>query len=170
MVAIFFGTVAVNAMNDYTGSLSLQAAGLRVWRPASAGVVAVLGFLVDALPQRTTTSRHLENYLLVITYWIGPCAAVVLLDWRSRTSRIDGVKAVDFWRLPAGLNALIALVVGFVVVIPFRTVARLRGAGRAIDGATDGADIAYTWGSSWRASCYWARHPVEERASTAVPT
>ena len=45
MVAIFFGTVAVNAMNDYTGSLSLQAAGIRIPRPISAAIVAVLSFL-----------------------------------------------------------------------------------------------------------------------------
>ena len=32
MLAIGIGTVAVNAMNDYTGSLSLQAAGIRVPR------------------------------------------------------------------------------------------------------------------------------------------
>ena len=37
MVAIFFGTVAVNAMNDYTGSLSLQAAGIRIPRPDLGG-------------------------------------------------------------------------------------------------------------------------------------
>ena len=30
MIAIFFGTVAVNAMNDYSGSLSLLAAGIKV--------------------------------------------------------------------------------------------------------------------------------------------
>ena len=44
MIAIGIGTVAVNAMNDYTGSLSLQAAGIRVPRVYSAIVVAVLGF------------------------------------------------------------------------------------------------------------------------------
>ena len=36
MLAIGIGTVAVNAMNDYTGSLSLQAAGIRVPRIVSA--------------------------------------------------------------------------------------------------------------------------------------
>ena len=45
MVAIAIGTVAVNAMNDYTGSLSLLAAGLRIQRVYSAIAVAVLGFL-----------------------------------------------------------------------------------------------------------------------------
>ena len=64
MIAIFFGTVAVNAMNDYTGSLSLQAAGLRVWRPASAGVVAVLSFLATLYLYYNNFSATVENYLL----------------------------------------------------------------------------------------------------------
>ena len=40
MVAIAIGTIAVNAMNDYTGSLSLQAAGVRIPRVYSAITVA----------------------------------------------------------------------------------------------------------------------------------
>ena len=44
MIAIAIGTVAVNAMNDYTGSLSLLAAGLRIKRVYSAIAVAVLGY------------------------------------------------------------------------------------------------------------------------------
>src|SRR6185503_13948680 len=44
MIAIAIGTVAVNAMNDYTGSLSFLAAGIRVPRVLSALAVAVLGF------------------------------------------------------------------------------------------------------------------------------
>src|SRR5438105_3229399 len=45
VAAVALGTVAVNALNDYTGSLSLLAAGIRVPRVASAFAVAVLGFL-----------------------------------------------------------------------------------------------------------------------------
>ena len=56
MVAIAVGTVAVNAMNDYTGSLSLQAAGIRVKRIYSAALVAVLGFLFTLYLQSPTTS------------------------------------------------------------------------------------------------------------------
>ena len=82
MIAIFFGTVAVNAMNDYTGSLSLQAAGLSIRRPVSAGVVAVLSFLATLYLYYNNFSSTVENYLLVITYWIGPWAAIVLIDWR----------------------------------------------------------------------------------------
>ena len=120
MIAIFFGTVAVNAMNDYTGSLSLQAAGVRVPRPLSALVVGRAELHRHPLPVPGQLPATFENYLLFITYWIGPWAAIVLVDLsRRRRGTIDGSKAVHFGLLPTGMNALIALVVGFVVSIPF---------------------------------------------------
>ena len=162
MIAIFFGTVAVNAMNDYTGSLSLQAAGLKVWRPASAAVVAVLSFIATLYLYYNNFSSTVENYLLVITYWIGPWAAIVLLDLRSRRGNLDGSRAVDFSMLPTGLNALIALVVGFVVSIPFMDQTLYVG---PVANALGGADIAYIVGFIVAGIVYWA---LERRASTAV--
>jgi NCS1 family nucleobase:cation symporter-1 len=46
LVAIVIGTVAVNAMNDYSGSLALQATGARIRRPYVAIVVTVLAFVL----------------------------------------------------------------------------------------------------------------------------
>ena len=56
MLAIGIGTVAVNAMNDYTGSLSLQAAGIRVPRVVSALHRRGPRLPRDALAQRRRTS------------------------------------------------------------------------------------------------------------------
>jgi nucleobase:cation symporter-1, NCS1 family len=165
MVAIFFGTVAVNAMNDYTGSLSLQAAGVRVWRPVSAAVVGVLSFLATLYLYYNNFSSTVENYLLVITYWIGPWAAIVLLDWRARRGTVDGARAANFAALPSGLNALVALVVGFAVSIPFMNQALYVG---PIADALGGADIAYGVGFVVAGGLYWF---LERRyTSTAVPT
>ena len=72
MLAITIGTVAVNAMNDYTGSLSLQAAGVRVPRVASAAVVAVLGFLFTLYLNSGDFAGKFEGYLLFILYWVTP--------------------------------------------------------------------------------------------------
>ncbi len=142
MIAIFFGTVAVNAMNDYTGSLSLQAAGVRVPRPVSALVVGVLSFIATLYLYQANFSTTFENYLLFITYWIGPWAAIVIVDlYRRRGRTIDGSRAVAFSMLPTGMNALIALVVGFVVSIPFMNT-NLPFEGFASQ-ALGGADIAY---------------------------
>jgi NCS1 family nucleobase:cation symporter-1 len=162
MIAIFFGTVAVNAMNDYTGSLSIQAAGIRIRRPVSAAIVAVLSFLATLYLYYNNFSSTVENYLLVITYWIGPWAAIVLLDLRARRGRIDTSRTVAFSMLPSGLNALAALVIGFLVSIPFMNQTLYVG---PLATALGGADIAYIVGFVVAGAVYWA---LERRASTAV--
>ena len=164
MVAIFFGAVAVNSMNDYTGSLSLLAAGIRIPRPISAAIVAVLSFAATLYLYYNNFASTVENYLLIITYWIGPWAAVVLIDWQARRrSRIDGDRAVDFAALPSGRNALIALVVGFVASIPFMNQTLFVG---ALVSTLGGADIAYLIGFVVSGIVYWI---LEQSGSTAVP-
>jgi nucleobase:cation symporter-1, NCS1 family len=121
MLAIGIGTVAVNAMNDYTGSLSLQAAGIRVPRVVSAIVVAILGFFVTIWLNSENLLGKIENILLFLSYWIAPWAAVVLADWRLRRGRVNTARLVDFSRLHNGAMALIAAVVGFLVSLPFQT-------------------------------------------------
>jgi nucleobase:cation symporter-1, NCS1 family len=121
MVAIGIGTVAVNAMNDYTGSLSLQAAGIRVPRVYSAIVVAILGFLVTLWLNASDLVGKVENILLFLSYWIAPWAAVVLVDWWLRSRRANVHRLVDFGSLPSGALALGSLIVGFVVSLPFQT-------------------------------------------------
>jgi len=120
MLAIGIGTVAVNAMNDYTGSLSLQAAGIRVPRVYSAIVVAILGFLVTLWLNAGDLVGKIENILLFLSYWIAPWAAVVLADWRLRRGRANVARLVDFGSLPSGLLALASLIIGFVVSLPFQ--------------------------------------------------
>ncbi|MDO8483471.1 MAG: cytosine permease [Candidatus Limnocylindrales bacterium] len=120
MVAIGLGTVAVNAMNDYTGSLSLQAAGLRIPRIYSAATVAVLGFFFTLYLNAGDFLVKFENYLLFISYWIAPWAAVILIDWSLRRHRADVQRLVDFAKLPAGTLAIASLIVGFVASLPFQ--------------------------------------------------
>jgi len=120
LLAIGIGTVAVNAMNDYTGSLSLQAAGIRVPRVYSAIVVAILGFLVTLWLNAGDLVGKIENILLFLSYWIAPWAAVVLADWRLRRGRANVARLVDFGSLPSGLLALASLIIGFVVSLPFQ--------------------------------------------------
>ncbi|HTS15731.1 MAG TPA: cytosine permease, partial [Candidatus Sulfotelmatobacter sp.] len=166
MIAIFFGTVAVNAMNDYTGSLSLLAAGVRVARPVSALVVGVLSYLATLYLYQANFNTTFENYLLFITYWIGPWAAIVLIDaYRRRGRTIDGSRAVAYSLLPTGLNALIALVVGFVVSIPFMDTNLFVG---PISSSLGGADFAYVVGFVVAGLVYWALEQYTK--STAVAT
>lgn len=164
MVAIFFGTVAVNAMNDYTGSLSLLAAGVRIWRPLSAGIVGVLSFGATLYLYYGNFQSTFENYLLLITYWIGPWAAIVLVDWRMRGGRFDVRRVADFARLPSGRNALVALVVGFVVSIPFFNQTLYVGPAA---NALGGADVTYVVGFVVAGAIYWLLERSAGR--TSVP-
>lgn len=162
MLAIAIGTIAVNAMNDYTGSLSLQAAGLRIPRVWSAGAVAVLGFLFTLYLNSGDLVAKFEGYLLFIIYWVTPWAGVVLADWWLRGRRADVSRLADFASLPSGFAGLAALVVGFVVSLPFGTsvfgeeLAKATGLPiNAFAPALRYADIAYLVGFVVAFGLYW---------------
>lgn len=165
MIAIFFGTVAVNAMNDYSGSLSLLAAGIKVWRPVSALIVGVLSFIATLWLYSQNFNSTFESYLLLITYWIGPWSAIVLVDWQLRRHSAAGADHVsNFSLLPSGRNALIALILGFVISIPFIS-QYPTFVGWAAD-KLGGADIAYVIGFIVAAVVYWA---LERGSPSSVP-
>jgi NCS1 family nucleobase:cation symporter-1 len=164
MIAIALGTVAVNALNDYTGSLSLLAAGIRVPRVASAFVVAVLGFLFTLYLNSGDFAGKFEGYLLFLSYWIAPWAAVVLVDWALRGGRVDTSRLTRLAALPSGLVGLVALVVGFVVSLPFQQSSfgeeLHKSTGLPINVISDNnlhyADVAYLVGFAVAALIYWA--------------
>jgi len=182
MIAIGIGTVAVNAMNDYTGSLSLQAAGIRIPRVYSAIVVAVLGFLVTLWLNAGDLLTKIENILLFLSYWIAPWAAVVLADWRLRHGRATVSRLVDFGSLPSGALALGSLIVGFIVSLPFQTSSvggdLAKSTGLPINSIAANqlhyADLAYVVGFVvafvifWIGSRSMADRPVEQEVTTAA--
>jgi NCS1 family nucleobase:cation symporter-1 len=164
LIAIALGTVAVNALNDYTGSLSLQAAGVRVPRVVSAIVVAIAGFgFTLYLNSGPDFFRKFENYLLFLSYWIAPWAAVVLVDWWTNGPPRDVARLLDFRRLHSGAAALVALIVGFLASLPFQTsafgdeVAKATGLPINTIAATylNFADLAYVVGFVVAAVVYW---------------
>ena len=160
MVAIAIGTIAVNAMNDYTGSLSLQAAGLRIPRVYSAAAVAVLGYLFTLyLQYGGDFAGNFINFILFISYWISPFVGVVLADWWLRGRKADAWSIVDFAKLPMGTVALVALVVGFIVGIPFQNSTLGYNIGGIFNYVTvtylHGADLAYYVGGAVAFLIYW---------------
>jgi NCS1 family nucleobase:cation symporter-1 len=86
LLAIALGAVAANAINIYSGALSFTAMGfhlpLKAARAITAVAFGVLGLIVALLGLKDV-SRY-ENFLLVISYWIGPWLGVVFTDWYLR--------------------------------------------------------------------------------------
>jgi nucleobase:cation symporter-1, NCS1 family len=140
MLAVAGGTVAINAVNDYSGSLSIQAAGIRIPRPVAAAIGAALGFVLTLWLNSGGLGGKFENFLLFVSYWPPAWGAVVLADWWLRR-RIDVAAIVDFRRLHSGWRALLAFLAGFVASIPFMNTAIFVGWVPA--NVLHGGDVAY---------------------------
>ena len=121
MIAIYLATVAADVVNDYTGSLSLQAAGITVRRPVIALVNGAAAFAFSAwfLYAPGALYDKVQNLLLFFTYWISAWLGVVVVDWVRRRGRVDTAELRDFGRLRWSAPALIAFVAGFAASIPF---------------------------------------------------
>src|SRR6185503_18811512 len=86
LLAIALGAVAANAINIYSGALSFTAMGFRIPLRAARAITAVafgvLGLIVALLGLKDVSKY--ENFLLVISYWIGPWLGVYFADWYLR--------------------------------------------------------------------------------------
>jgi len=118
LLAIALGAISANAINIYSGSMSFLALGinlpLNLRRAIVSGVFGVLGFLL-ALSGLSDAGHKYENFLLVISYWVGPWLAVYFADWfLRRGKRVDGF-LYDKTHNP--LSGVIAMAVGMIVSI-----------------------------------------------------
>ena len=83
LIAIVIGGIAANALNIYSGAISFTAIGLRLPLAARRAIVAVvfavIGFFV-AWSGLGNAGSDYNNFLLIISYWIGPWLAVMFCD------------------------------------------------------------------------------------------
>src|SRR4051812_44882150 len=117
LLAIALGAVAANAINIYSGALSFTAMGfhlpLRAARAITAVAFGALGLVVAFLGLNDISSY--ENFLLVISYWIGPWLGVYLTDWLLRRgNRVDGFL---FDRRHRPVAGWVSMLVGIVVSV-----------------------------------------------------
>src|SRR3954447_20236674 len=117
LLAIALGAVAANAINIYSGALSFTAMGfripLRAARAITALVFGALGLIVAFLGLKDISKY--ENFLLLISYWIGPWLGVVFTDWfLRRRNRVDGFL---FDRSHRPFAGWVAMLVGIVVSV-----------------------------------------------------
>jgi NCS1 family nucleobase:cation symporter-1 len=154
LLAVMFGAVTGNAMNDYSGSLAIQAAGVKVRRNWSAAFGTVLAFGLILWLNSGNLSSRFQTVLLFSAYWIAPFFAIILIDWyrrRGRVSRESLARLIDFKNLSMGWPALVALVVGFASMVPFMDTGLLVG---PVASALQGADISFYVGFAVAAAVY----------------
>lgn len=169
LVAIVFGSVTSNAMNDYSGSLAVQAGGVRIKRNVSAAFGTVLAFGLILWLHAGTTSGKFQNVLLFTAYWIAPFLAVVVIDWAGRKGGVDRqalVRLLEWRDLRSGWPALVALVAGFGAMVPFMNTGLLVGpAARALGGA----DVSFYVGFVVAGLLYYPLRRLAMHPAPAVP-
>jgi len=169
LIAIVFGVISSNSMNDYTGSLAFQALGARIRRPVLAAAGAILAFGPILYMNAGNTSGKFENLLLFTSYWIAPFCAIVMIDWhynraRYSPSRLRG--ALEFAKLGNGWPAIVAFCVGFGVMVPFMNTSIIVG---PVANVLKGADTAFYVGFVVTGALYYllGRVAISQQARRA---
>ena len=117
LLAIAIGSISANAINLYSGAMSLLTLGI-TWGAQARRVVSVVGFgilgTIVAYLGLSDISKY-ENFLLVIAYWIGPWLGVVFMDMiLRRTHKVEGFM-FDHKHNPWG--GFLAMLLGMVLSI-----------------------------------------------------
>jgi NCS1 family nucleobase:cation symporter-1 len=118
LLAIAIGAISANVINIYSGAMSFLALGIRLPLSLRRAIVAlafgIVGFLL-AWSGLNDAGHKYENFLLVISYWIGPWLGVYFADWYLRRGQQVGGLLFDRKHNPwAGF---VAMAIGMVVSI-----------------------------------------------------
>src|SRR2546426_10957135 len=91
LLCIAVGAVAANAINIYSGTMSLVALGIREMgltlrqrRAVIAIIAGVIGYFGGLYLESQGYQGKYEFFLILISYWIAPWLAVVLIDYWLR--------------------------------------------------------------------------------------
>ncbi len=140
MLTMILGAFAADALNLYTNSLTALVLDVKAsrWKTVAAG--GVVGFLI-AVTVGAQFELFFENFLLILSYWIMPWLAIVLVDYFvARRTSIEGSLKPKNW----DWAALFTYAVSVAVSIPFMN---LTPYGQPFQGpvaaALGGADLSY---------------------------
>jgi NCS1 nucleoside transporter family len=119
LACICIGAVCANALNIYSGSMSFMALGIRLpthfARASVAVVFGIIGFFV-AWAGIGNAGASYEDFLLIISYWIGPWLGVVFADRILRRGTAIGRSILassrrDSAERPGAFPMMVAMVV-----------------------------------------------------------
>ena len=122
LVAIILGAVSANALNVYSGAISIASFGLDLPAWLSRSVLVVVSGVAGtaaAWASLSDAGAAYEAFLLVIAYWVAPWLGVVLVERRLRSRTPDDVLAARLTdRSFTNWPGLAALLVGVAVSVP----------------------------------------------------
>lgn len=141
LLVIVLGSMASNAMNDYSGSLALQTVGAKVRRPVSAAAVAVIAFALIMWLHAGDLTERFQGVLLFVSYWIPAFVAIVTIDWRRRSAGRDLIDpSAETTSRADTAAALGSFILAFAAAVPFMNTSLFVG---PVASWLHGADLAY---------------------------
>lgn len=159
--------VANNIPNDYSLGLSIQVFG-RTFQRVPRWIWTLIGaviYVAIAIPAAANFNETLTNFLLIVAYWLGPWAIVLVLEhFVFRHGRYN----VDDWntpsRLPLGWAAIVSLALGLVgVVLGAAQVYYTGPIGKLV--GPFGMDVGFELGVVFAAISYFVLRSIEIRTS-----
>lgn len=155
LLAIALGAVCANALNVYSGSMSFLALGIRMPLALRRGIVAIVfgvaGFFL-ALSGLHNAGEDYTDFLLIISYWIGPWLGVFFMDQvLRRGKRVDGY-LFDRKHNPWGGAAAMAIAIA-VSILLFSD--QIKFTGFVARHAGSLGDLAFEVGFVLAAVLYW---------------
>jgi NCS1 family nucleobase:cation symporter-1 len=124
LLCIAVGAVAANVINIYSGTMSLVAIGireigltLRQRRALLAVLAGIVGYVGGLIFQASVApGGKYEFFLLLISYWIAPWLAVVLVDYWMRGGDY-GDESIFYDTRHQRWQGVLAMAVGLVVSV-----------------------------------------------------
>ena len=140
MATLILGAFAADALNLYTNSLSALVLGVKAsrWKTVAAG--AVVGFAL-AVTFGEQFEPFYENFLLLLSYWIMPWLAIVIVDFFvvRRTTPESSANPKEWDRGALGVYA-VSVLVSVPFMVPLISIGYPVGALASWFG---GADFSY---------------------------
>ncbi|HZR39493.1 MAG TPA: cytosine permease [Ktedonobacteraceae bacterium] len=115
ILLLAFSTIANNVPGDYSFALSTQALGLKVVRRWILTIVGAVIYLALAFAISANFNVNLQGFLLLIAYWLGAWCSIVLIEHFMRKGNYPVEDYETASRLPVGIAALSALIVGLAL-------------------------------------------------------
>lgn len=168
LVLLALSVIANNIPNDYSLGLSVQVFG-RTFQRVPRWVWTLIGaviYVAIAIPNTGNFASTLQDFLLLIAYWLGPWAIILVLEhFVFRHGRYN----VDDWntpsRLPIGWAAILSMAIGLVGVVLGAAQVKFVGPVAQALGGPFGMDVGFELGVIFAGIAYLILRPIEIRTS-----
>jgi len=169
LVLLALSIVANNIPNDYSLGLTMQVLG-KAFQQVNRAVWTLIGavvYIIIALALAHNANQTLENFLLLVGYWLAPWSVILILEhYVFRKGKYNA----DDWntpsRMPIGWAAFVSMIIGLVgVYLGAAQVMFVGPIAKAIN-PPYGMDIGFELGALFAAISYLVLRPIEKKQET----